>query len=313
MRHVTLRQLRVFECVARHRSVTRAAEELHLTQPTVSIQIKQLTEMAGLPLTEVVGKKLYLTDAGAELQRTCEAISDQLAQFDMLISDMKGSKTGRLRISVISTAQYFIPRLLGKFNELYPGIEVQLQVDNRGKILERLTNNADDLYVLGQPPDNIDLHSQAFLDNPLVVIAPQGHALAEQHDIPLKTLAKEHFIIREAGSGTRLATEKLFQDSKLPLRIRMELGSNEAIKVAVAGGLGLAVISAHALSLERNSDEILVLDVCGFPIRRQWYVLTLPNKRLSVVAQTFLDFMLSESKTLATNLAHPMPLQTSQV
>lgn len=302
MKHVTLRQLRVFESIARHRSVTRAAEELHLTQPTVSIQLKQITEMVGLPLVEVVGKKLHLTDAGIELQRTCEAVSDQLARFDMVISDMKGTKTGKLRISVITTAQYFIPLLLGKFYEQYPGIEVQLQVDNRGKILERLSNNADDLYVLGQPPDHIELQSEAFLENPLVVIAPRDHPLARKKDIPLGEIANEYFIIREPGSGTRLATEKLFQENNFPLRIRMELGSNEAIKVAVVGGLGLAVISAHALALERNNEDIAILDVRGFPIRRQWYVLTLPNKRLSVVAQTFLDFLLRESPRLGLSL-----------
>jgi DNA-binding transcriptional LysR family regulator len=307
MRHATLRQLKVFESIARLRSVTRAAEELHLTQPTVSIQLRQLTEMVGLPLLEQVGKKLYLTDAGQELLKVCQAIFDNLARFDMVVSDLKGTKAGRLRLSVITTAQYFIPRLLGRFFALYPGIEVTLEVTNRGNVLQRLANNADDLYVLGQPPEHMDVQAEAFLDNPLVVVAPHEHPLTHERNISLPRLAEEFFLIRESGSGTRLAAENHFKDHDLTLKLRMELGSNEAIKLAVAGGLGLAVLSAHTLALERNSDELTVLDVQGFPIRRQWYVLRPADKQLSVVAQTFLDFMLTESQTMARSYLPQIP------
>ncbi len=299
MRHATLRQLRVFEAVARLRSVTRAADELHLTQPTVSIQLRQLSEMAGLPLLEQVGKKLYLTQAGEALQRCCRGVADELARFEMQVADLKGIKAGRLRLSVITTAQYFIPRLLGAFFARYPGIEVALEVTNRGQVLRRLADNADDLYVLGLLSERADVVAESFLDNPLVVVAPHGHALAGQRAIPLARLAEEHFLIRESGSGTRLAVENHFRAAGLGLRVRMELGSNEAIKLAVAGGLGLAVLSAHTLALERNSDELTVLDVQGFPIRRQWYVLRPSDKPLSVVASTFLDFLRSESRALA--------------
>jgi DNA-binding transcriptional LysR family regulator len=299
MRHATLRQLRVFEAVARLRSVTRAAEELHLTQPTVSIQLRQLTEMAGLPLLEQIGKKLYLTQAGEALQRCCRGVADELARFEMQIADFKGIKAGRLRLSAITTAQYFIPRLLGGFFARYPGIEVALEVTNRGQVLRRLADNADDLYVLGQPPERADVVAESFLDNPLIVVAPHGHALAGQRGVELARLAEEYFLIRESGSGTRLAVENHFRAAGLPLRVRMELGSNEAIKLAVAGGLGLAVLSAHTLALERNSDELTVLDVQGFPIRRQWYVLRPADKQLSVVASTFLDFLRAESRALA--------------
>ena len=299
MRHASLRQLRVFEAVARLRSVTRAAAELHLTQPTVSIQLRQLAEMVGLPLIEQVGKKLYLTQAGEALQRSCRNVFDELARFDMQIADFKGAKAGRLRLSVITTAQYLIPRLLGRFFEQYPGIEVALEVTNRGQVLRRLADNADDLYVLGQPPEQMDVLAESFLDNPLVVVAPHEHALAGQRGITLQRLAQEYFLIRESGSGTRLAAENHFRAAGLPLRVRMELGSNEAIKLAVAGGLGLAVLSAHTLALERNSDELTVLDVQGFPIRRQWYVLRPADKQLSVVASTFLDFLREHGRAMA--------------
>ena len=307
MRHATLRQLKVFESIARQLSITRAAEELHLTQPTVSIQLKQLTDIVGLPLLEQVGKRLYLTDAGRELLKVCLSIFDSLARFEMVVSDLKGTKAGRLRLSVITTAQYFIPRLLGNFFERYPGIEVALEVTNRGKVLQRLADNADDLYVLGQPPEHMDVQAESFLDNPLVVVAPHDHPLARERNITLPRLAKEFFLIREPGSGTRLATENHFKDQNLALKVRMELGSNEAIKLAVAGGLGLAVLSAHTLALERNSDEITVLDVQGFPIRRQWYVLRPADKQLSVVAQTFLDFLRTESQAMARSYLPQIP------
>jgi DNA-binding transcriptional LysR family regulator len=307
MRHATLRQFKVFETIARQRSITRAAEELHLTQPTVSIQLRQLTDSVGLPLLEQVGKKLYLTHTGQELLKVCQSMFDSLARFEMVVSDIKGTKAGRLRLSVITTAQYFIPRLLGRFFERYPGIEIALEVTNRGKVLQRLSENADDLYVLGQPPEHMDVLAEAFLDNPLVVVAPHEHPLAHERKITLTRLADEFFLIREPGSGTRLATENHFKEHDLELKTRMELGSNEAIKLAVAGGLGLAVLSAHTLALERNSDELTVLDVQGFPIRRQWYVLRPADKQLSVVAQTFLDFMLAESQAMARSYLPQIP------
>jgi DNA-binding transcriptional LysR family regulator len=299
MRHATLRQLKVFEAIARLRSVTRAAAELHLTQPTVSIQLRQLTEMVGMPLLEQIGKKLYLTQAGQELQATCRAMFEQLERFEGVIGDLQGTKRGRLRVAAITTAQYFIPRLLGSFFERYPEIELALEITNRGQVLRRLADNTDDLYVLGQPPEQMDVVAEPFLDNPLVVVAPHQHALAGQRAITPARLAAEHFLMREPGSGTRLAAENYFRQQRLPLRVRMELGSNEAIKLAVAGGLGLAVLSAHSLALERNSDEITVLDVQGFPIRRQWFVLYPSGKQLSVAARTFHEFLRTESAALA--------------
>ena len=307
MKHATLRQLKVFESVARNLSFTRAAQELHLTQPTVSIQLKQLSSIAGLPLLEQVGKQVFLTDAGRELLKVCHEIFDGLSRFEMLVSDMKGVKAGHLRLAAITTAKYFIPRLLGLFCQRYPGIDVSLQVYNRERVLQRMAGNLDDLYVLGQPPEHLEVELEPFLENPLVAVAACNHPLATQKNIPLSRLAEEPFLMREAGSGTRLATERLFKKSGLKLKVRMELGSNEAIKPAVAGGLGVAVLSAHTLSLQRSNDELVILDVEGFPILRHWYVAYPKGKQPSVVALTFLDFLREESKLLGERHLRGIP------
>jgi DNA-binding transcriptional LysR family regulator len=296
MKNATFRQLKVFEAVARNLSFTRAAEELHTTQPTISIQFKQLTELIGQPLIEQVGKRLYLTDTGSELLKTCREIADSLARFEMLMSDMQGIKAGKLRISVITTAKYFVPRLLGRFSQLYPGIEVSLNVINRQRMLQRMAENLDDLYVLGLPPEHMDVHIEPFMDNPLVVLAANDHPLARQKSISAQRLSQEPFLMRELGSGTRLATEQFFAEHGLSFKVKMELGSNEAIKQAVVGGLGIAVLSAHTLALERHARELVVLDVQNFPIQRQWYLAYPKEKSLSVVAQAFLNFMHAESK-----------------
>lgn len=291
MRHSTLRQLEVFEAIARLGSFTRAAEELFLTQPTVSMQIKKLSDAVGLPLFEQVGKKIYLTDAGRELHQTCKGIFEHLAQFEMVAADMKGLKTGKLRLAVVTTAKYFAPRLLGQFCQQYPGVEVSLKVSNRERVLERLAGNQDDLYILGQPPEEADAVAEAFLENTLVVIAPARHALAKKKRIPLARIAEEPFLLREPGSGTRMATERVFAAQQLKLKVRMELGSNEAIKQAVIGGLGISVLSSHTLTLDAPARQFAVLDAQGFPIRRHWYFAYPAGKQLSIVASTFADYL----------------------
>lgn len=296
MRHGTLRQLELFEAIARLGSFTRAAEELFLTQPTVSMQIKKLSDTVGMPLFEQVGKKIYLTDIGHELHRTCRGISEHLSNFEMIAADMKGLKTGKLRLAVVTTAKYFAPRLLGIFCQQYPGVDVSLKVSNRERVLERLANNLDDLYILGQPPVDADVVAEAFLENILVVIAPANHALAKNKKIPLERLAKEPFLLREPGSGTRMATERLFGELGLKLKMRMELGSNEAIKQAVIGGLGVSVLSRHTLELDTPSKQFVVLDVKGFPIKRHWYFVYPAGKQLSVIARTFIDHLRQASQ-----------------
>ena len=291
MRHTTLRQLEVFEAIARLGSFTRAAEELHLTQPTVSMQIKKLTAAVGLPLFEQIGKKIYLTDAGRALQSFARDIFERFTRFEMVTADMKGLKQGALRLAVITTAKYFIPRLLGSFCRRYPGIDVSMKVSNRERIIERLLNNEDDLYILGQPPEEIDAIAEPFLLNPLIVLAPADHPLARQKNISLQRLAEEPFLLREPGSGTRKATEQLFAQHNLKIKMRMELGSNEAIKQAVVGGLGISVLSRHTLALDVSADQVAILDVVGFPIERHWYAAYPNGKQPSVVATAFLDYL----------------------
>ena len=292
MRHISIRQLEVFAAIARHLSFTRAAEELHLTQPTVSMQIKKLSDDMGLALYEQIGKRIHLTDAGRELHNACRDILGRLEQLDMTFAEMKGLKTGRLRLTVITTAKYFAPELLGLFCQQYPGIEVSLNVTNREEAIARLVNNDDDLYILGQPPEELEVVSVPFLENPLVVVARSDHPLAKQKSIPLKRLAEEPFLVREPGSGTRQAFERLMKANGLKAKVRMEIGNSEAIKYAVSGGLGLALLSRHSLKLNDTYNPLVVLDVQGLPIQRYWHVMHPSAKQLSVVARTFLEFLL---------------------
>lgn len=293
IRYATLRQLQVFEAIVRLGSFTRAAEELFLTQPTVSMQIKKLADSMGLPLFEHVGRNVRPTEAGQELYQSCRKIFETLANLEMKIADIKGIKQGRLRLGVITTAKYFAPEVLGEFCQLYPGIEVALKVSNRDRIIERIYANEDDLYIMGQAPsDQIDVEAFPFAPNPLVVMAPRDHPLVGKKNVPLSRIAEEPFILREPGSGIRDATLKVFDQAGLRPQVRMELGSNEAIKHAIVGGLGLSVQSLHTLTLEGPDGPVAILDVEGFPIMRQWFLVYPRGKELSLVAQAFLDYAL---------------------
>jgi len=296
MRHTTFRQLEIFEAIARLGSFTRAAEELHLTQPTVSMQMKKLCDAVGAPLVEQMGKRVYLTDAGRERAQSAREIFGILDRYEMSVAEQQGLKQGRLRLMVITTASYFAPRLLGEFAKLYPGIELSLSVTNRERVLANMTENLNDLYFLGQPPEDLDVVAQPFMENPLVVVAPPDHPLAEQRGIPLARLAEEPWLMREPGSGTRKAVERLFAEHGLDMDIRMELGANEAIKQAILAGLGISVLSRHSLALHAPG-QFAILDVEGFPIRRQWYAVYPAGRQLSVVGRTFLDFLLAYGKT----------------
>lgn len=296
MKQATFHQLKVFEAAARNGSFTRAAEELFLTQPTVSMQVKQLTKAVGLPLFEQVGKRLYLTQAGQELFATCKEIFERISQFEMTIADLKGMKQGKLRLAAITTAKYFVPRLLGSFCQLYPGIDIALQVTNHSGIVERLKENLDDLYVMSQLPEYLDISYQPFLENPMVVLAPIHHPLAQEKNISLQRLSQEPFILREPGSGTRTAMQKLFDEHEVALKVKLELGSNEAIKQAIAGGLGISVLSRHTVSTE--GSQLAILDVEHFPIRRYWYMVYPAGKQLSVVARTYFDYLLNVAKQM---------------
>lgn len=291
MMHVTLRQLRTFEAVARHLSFSRAAEELHVSQPTVSKQIHLLNEQVGLPLLEQLGKKVFLTDAGKALYETCVQWLETWGRFEQNIANLKGLKQGRLRVSTVTTTKYFMPRILGPFCSKYPGIDVALEVVNRDRLLDRLANNQDDLYIMGVPPDGMDIESEPFMDNHLVVIAPSVHPWAKRKRISFAELAREPFLVREQGSGTRMTLERIFRERGAELKIRMELGSSEAIKQAVVGGLGLALLSRSTLDQGQEQHDVVELKVQGFPVLRSWYLVRPRGKRLSVVANTFLEFL----------------------
>jgi DNA-binding transcriptional LysR family regulator len=296
--NLTLRQLKIFEAVARHLSFTRASKELHLTQPAVSMQVKQLEEEVGLPLFEQVGKKIFLTEAGEEMQRYAASVITTLAEASLVFDEMRGLERGRLRIAVASTANYFVPQLLASFCQRYPNVRVSLDVTNRKRLLDALSANDTDLVIMGKPPQHMDLVAESFMDNPLVVIAPPGHPLANERNIPLKRLQGETFLVREKGSGTRSAMERFFTEHGVSLSSTMEMSSSEAIKQGVEAGLGFGLLSLHTLEMELALKRLVILDVRELPILRKWYIMHRSGKRLSAVAQNFKDFVLKESAAI---------------
>lgn len=308
IRYATFRQFQVFEAIYRLGSFTRAAEELFLTQPTVSMQIKKLAEAVGLPLFEHVGRSVEPTEAGKELYAACRSMFETLSNLEMRISDMKGLKRGRLRMGVITNAKYLAPELLGEFSKIYPGIDLSLKVTNRDNIIRRIRANEDDLYIMGQAPQGeFEVESIPFAPNPLVMMAPRNHPLVGKKNISLKEIAKEPFIIREPGSGVRDAMYKAFDAVGVRPTARMEIGNNEAIKHAVANGLGLSVLSLHTLSLEGIDGPVAILDVEGFPVLRNWYMVYPKGKELSLVAQTFLDFVISSESKIRARMQKMWP------
>jgi DNA-binding transcriptional LysR family regulator len=294
MRHVTLRQLRVFESVARHLSFSRAADELHLTQPAVSMQVKSLEEQAELPLFEQIGKRIHLTDAGRELYARSHAIARELAAAEESLAAMRGLTRGQLTIALVSTAKYFAPPLLGRFLKAHPGVTLKLDVENREKVIAALAANEVDLAIMGRPPQNLETVAEPFAEHPHVIIAAPTHPLAGKRRIALERVATEPFIIREPGSGTRGLLERLFADRGLTLNVSMEMASNETIKQAVLAEMGLSFLSLHTIGLELETGRLAVLDVVGLPVVRNWHVVHLAQKRLSPVAQALKAFLLSE-------------------
>jgi DNA-binding transcriptional LysR family regulator len=290
--HITLRHLKTFEAVARCGSISRAATELHLTQPAVSMQMKQLEEQIGLALLEQVGKRMFLTEAGQALQGHAGDIAARMVDLNASMDQFRGLERGLLRLAVVSTANYFLPRLIAEFNRRHPGVRVSLQVANREFVLSALADNGTDLAITGQPPDSLDVVAQHFMDNPLVVIAAPGHPLAAQQAVPLQRMAQETLVVRESGSGTRASMERHFAAHGVTYRPGCEFGTNEALKQAVRAGLGLGVVSLQTIELELQAGCLVVLPVEGFPVVRQWYVLHRTHKRLSASARTFREMLL---------------------
>ncbi|MFW2374059.1 MAG: LysR family transcriptional regulator [Gammaproteobacteria bacterium] len=293
---ITLRQLEVFEAVARMESFTRAAKHLHLSQPGVSMQIKQLEENIGLPLFEQLGKKIHLTAAGREMYGYSQSIGQLLNEAETVIEELKGVQSGRLAISVATTASHFATRLMAAFSQQYEGVTISLDITNRESLRRQLDNNEPDLVIMGQPPEGVDVESEIFMENHLVMIAPTDHLLVKEKNIPLSRFSNEQFVVRETGSGTRSAIERFFEEHGVNFNTAIEMSSNEAIKQAVEAGLGLGIVSIHTLELELETHRLVLLDVEDFPIIRHWHIVQRHGKRLSPVAQAFKQFVLDHAE-----------------
>ncbi|MFN5699078.1 MAG: LysR family transcriptional regulator [Betaproteobacteria bacterium] len=295
----TFRQLKLFLALAETGSVTAAARATHVTQPTASMQLRELTEAVGLPLYEVVSRKVQLTDIGVELAKTARAMSSQWSAFEQVVDGARGLTRGRLRVAVVSTAKYFMPRLIGAFCKRHPAIDVSIEILNRDGVVARLREDMDDLYIMSTPPIDLQLDDVVFMSNPLVVIAPSTDALVRRGQLELSALASQRFILREKGSGTRMAVDQHFKRVRFHPKVRLELGSNEAIKEAVAGGLGLGVISSHALHGRAREHGVSVLSVAGFPVPSQWHIVHPAARSLSPIAAAFKAQLLRQIKGAA--------------
>lgn len=298
--NVSFRQLRLFKALAETGSVTAAARVMHVTQPTASMQLKELSNSIGMPLFEFVGKKIYLTEAGKTLALSAQAISQEWESLEQSISAMKGLKTGTLKIAVVSTAKYFIPSLVGSFSSNYPDVDIALEVLNRDAVVARLEKNMDDMAIMTQPPEHLEIEDEVFLDNPLVCIAPKNHPLKNK-EIGLNELANEYFVMREIGSGTRMSCDLFFKDKKFSPKIRLSLGSNEAIKQSVSSGLGLSIVSIHSLTEYDLRETVCMLKVRAFPIKSKWHIVTAKGKRLSPIAKIFHDQLISKAIEISSN------------
>lgn len=298
LRHGTLPQLCMFEASARLGSFTRAAEELHMAQPTASVQIKKLTETVGLPLFEQIGKRIYLTEAGQRLQASCAEMFRTLSNLEDALAGMRGLDSGHLRLAVSTATKYFAPRMLTLFLRRHPGMEVSLQIHNRQALIERLAANQDDLYIFADPPESEELVTQTILPNPMVVFARADHPLAREKNIAFARLAQEPFLMREPGSGTRLAAEAVFDRHQLKPQVKMELSSNEAITQAILAGYGVSILSRYTLGLETEQAQLTCLDVEGFPLERHWHFVYPIGKQISAAAKEFMDLVRIETKQL---------------
>jgi DNA-binding transcriptional LysR family regulator len=297
--NITFKQMRLFLALADTLSVTKASQKMGITQPTASMQLKEITESIGLPLFEVINKKVHLTEMGEKLALTSRAMLSEWQSFEQSIEELSGYHGGSLKVAVVSTAKYFIPKLLGSFYALYPHIDIALEVLNRDGVIKRLQDNKDDLYIMTKPPSEIDIQEEMFMSNPLVIIAHKSHPLSEKNNISLDALKDERFILRENGSGTRLFTEQHFKKKKFKPKILLELGNNEAIKKCVESRLGLAVISRHAIEDYNLQKNLSILEVKDFPIASNWFIVNLKGKRFSPIALAFHNHLINEAKKLS--------------
>jgi DNA-binding transcriptional LysR family regulator len=298
MKNATLRQLKVFEAVARHRSFSRAAEELHLTQPAVSTQVRKLEEHAGLPLFEQLGKKIHLTPAGAQMLQSSREIIQKFQEAEEAMAQYKGVSGGRLNVSVISAGDYFFPRLLVEFAQRHDGVTLNFGVCNREELLAQMKDNVTDLAVMVRPPEDEDTVAEPFAPHPYVIVAAPNHPLAKTPRIPVYRVIREPFVVREKGSDTWNSLVEGFGSNLPGLNVAMEIRSTETIKQAVIAGMGVSFLSAHTVSRELQAGSLCILDVQGFPLMLNWYVVHRRAKRLPPVAQAFKNFLLADGAAL---------------
>ncbi|BCN92515.1 LysR family transcriptional regulator [Thiomicrorhabdus immobilis] len=289
--NVTAQQIRIFEAVARNQSYTKAAEELHLSQPAVSIQVKRLEENNDVKLIEVVGKKLFLTRPGERMFKSCQKILEELQDLNAHIKSDQARVDGELKIAVVTPAKYFMPYILKAFLNRFPDVKPVITVINRRRILDELKQNQYDLSIMGRVPENLNMEAFAFFQNELVVAAPPKHHLSKEKKIPIQDIANERFLMREKGSGIRDSVMDRFEENGIHVEPYMELGSTESIKQAVMAGLGISVLPKQAIRLETRYRHIDVLDVEGFPVTRDWYVAKMTGKALTPASEAFLDFL----------------------
>ncbi len=292
----TFRQLELLLAVQETGSIKGAAERLFIAQPSVSIQLKKLSEAVGMPLYNQIGKKLVFTEAGLAVLETAERVLGDIDRLDMQLSDMKGVKTGLLSLAVVTSSKYFAPHLMGAFSKKYPGVEVQLKVGNREEIIERLKNDKDDFYIFSHLPEDVDTFYENFLTNPLIAIASKKSSLIKRSRISLNEFAECGFISREQGSGTRYAIEQFLESRNVTLKQRMVIESNEAIKHAVMSDLGVSILSAHSLSFTAGNSDLGRVNVQGLPIQTSWYIAWSKRKQHSPVAREFENYFKSEGK-----------------
>ena len=290
-RGLTLRQLRVLDAVVEYGTYVAAADKLHVTPPAISIQMKQLEDMAGMPLVERTGERFSATEAGEELIHAIRIVEEALAESAETIDHLKGARGGKARVGIVSTAKYFAPRALAGFSQQNKDIDVRLSVGNRRETISAMENHEIDFAIMGRPPRNVEVEAAVFGEHPHVIIGPPDHALADKKKIPIKSLAEEHFLSREVGSGTRMLTNKLFEDEGIEPPISMEIGSNETIKQAVMAGLGVALISAHTVAVEIADGRLAHLDIEGMPLVRNWFVVRRKEKRMLPPVQALWDFL----------------------
>ena len=298
MRNYTVKQIQTFVEVAREKSVSKAAERLFVTQPAVSMQIRQLEDAFGLPLIEPIGRNIQLTGAGQEFLTHAIAAMAQLKNLEALMAEHVGVRKGRFELAVVSTAKYFVPMLLVRFGKLLPGIDVTLRIDNRENILGMLSRNEVDLVIMGRAPHNLDCEATAFATNPMGIVCAPDHPLSRRKRVQFEMLKEYGFVVREQGSGTRAAMERLFGQHEIPLKVVMEMPSNETIKQAVMAGMGLSFLSLRTVRHELASGHMALLDVAGMPMVGNWYITHLHHKRLAPAAQAFKAFLIEQGGPL---------------